>query len=177
MAHRTFHLDQAAVNALLAAYQATSDGAYRTRLQAVRLYGLGYSPASISEITGAPRSSLMLWCRTYRQGGIAALDDKRTGGNSRKLTAEQIAEIGRTLRLYSPRSRFGPQTATSDGLAWTVDDLERLIREEYGVEYQSIVSYYTVFKRCGYCYHQPSKTFRSRNEVAVVEFETQLEKN
>lgn len=177
MRKRTFHLDSAAASALLAAYQATKDGAYRTRLQAVRLYGLGYSPAAIATITGAPRSSLMSWCRTYRDGGIAALDDKRVGGNSRKLTPEQIAEIARSLRLYTPRSRFGPDAATSEGLAWTVDDLERLIVDDYGVRFQSIVSYYTVFKRCGYSYHQPSRTFRSRNESAVVEFEAQLEKN
>ena len=177
MAQRTFHLDEAAANALLAAYQATNNGAYRTRLQAVRLYGLGYSPTSINEITGAQRSSVMVWCRTYRQGGIAALDDKRSGGNSRKLTATQIAEIGRTLRHYTPRSRFGPKAATLDGLAWSVDDLKQLILEDYGVSYQSIVSYYSVFKRCGYSYHQPSKTFRSRNQAAVVEWETQLEKN
>lgn len=42
MAQRIFQLDEAAANGLLAAYQATNDGAYRTRLQAVRLYGLGH---------------------------------------------------------------------------------------------------------------------------------------
>jgi transposase len=177
MAQRTFHLDEVAANALLAAYQATNDGAYRTRLQAVRLYGLGYTPVAIAEITGAPRSSLMLWCRTYRQGGLSALDDKRVGGNSRKLNAAQIDALGRTLRRYTPRSRFGPQAATQDSLAWTVADLKRLVADDYDVSYQSVVSYYTLFKRCNFSYHQPSATFRSRNEAAVVEWETQLEKN
>ena len=41
MAHRKFDLTDEAARALMAAYQATDDGAYRTRLQAVRLYGLG----------------------------------------------------------------------------------------------------------------------------------------
>ena len=177
MAQRTFQLDEAAANALLAAHQATNDGAYRTRLQAVRLYGLGYTPAAIAEITGSPRSSLMVWCRTYRQGGLSALEDKRVGGNSRKLTAAQVDQISQTLRLYTPRSRFGPQTATQDGLAWTVADLKQLVADDYGVSYQSIVSYYTLFKRCDFSYHQPSATFRSRNEAAVLEWETQLEKN
>lgn len=81
MAQRTFHLDEAAANALLAAYQATYEGAYRTRLPAVRLYGLGHTPAAIADITGSPRSSLTVWCRIYRQGGLSALDDKRVGGN------------------------------------------------------------------------------------------------
>lgn len=177
MGKRLFSINEAEANALLAAYRTTNDGAYRTRLQAVRLYGLGYTAVQVSEITGSPRSTLLDWCRTYQQGGIAALDDHRQGGNSRKLSALQIAEIGRTLRLYTPRSRFGPEAATHDGVAWTVADLERLVRDDYQVEYHSVVSYYTLFARVGYSYHQPSASFRSRNEAAVVEWETQLEKN
>lgn len=177
MTHRTFQLSAAAATALHAAYQATTDGPYRTRLQAVRLYGMGYAVTTITEITGAPRSSLMLWCRTYRTGGIPALADQRAGGNSRKLTPVQIADVQRTLRLYTPRSRFGPGAATPDGTAWTVTDLKRLLTEDYGVTYQSIVSYYTLFQRCGYSYHQPTAAFRSRNEAAVVAWEAMIEKN
>lgn len=177
MAHRKFqHTDEAA-RALLAAYQATDDGAYRTRLQAVRLYGLGYTPAQITDITACPRSTLMLWCRTYRQGGIAALADHRTGGNSAKLTPDQVADLRRKLCLYTPRSLFGPAAATPDGQAWTVADLRRAIQQWYGVTYQSVVSYYTLFDRCDYSFHQPTKVFKPRNQAAVIEFETQIEKN
>lgn len=79
MTYRQFKLTDEATSALVAAYHATNDGPYRTRLQAVRLYGLGYTTAHITEITGCARSSLMEWCRVYRQGGIAALDDHRIG--------------------------------------------------------------------------------------------------
>ena len=140
MRQRSFHLTDEAGRALLAAYQATDTGAYRTRLQAVRLYGLGYSPAQITDITGCPRSTLLLWCRLYRQGGIAALTDHRAGGNSAKLSREQVADLSRKLRLYTPRSLFGPDAATSDGLAWTLDDLRRAVQEWYGMTYQSVVS-------------------------------------
>lgn len=177
MAHRKFRLTEEAARALLAAEQATDDGAYRTRLQAVRLYGLGYTPAQITEITSCPRSTLMLWCRTYRQGGIAALADHRAGGNSAKLTPDQVADLRGKLRLYTPRSLFGPDAATTDGHAWTVADLRRVVQEWYGVTYQSVVSYYTLFARCDYSFHQPTKVFKSRNEAAVMEFETLLEKN
>lgn len=177
MGKRTFYLSESEANALLAAYQATNDGPYRTRLLSVRLYGIGYTAAKVSEIIGSPRSTLMDWCQTYQRGGITALDDHRQGGNSRKLTLAQIAEIGRTLRLYTPRSRFGPLAATPDGLAWTLADLKQLVANEYQVSYQSDVSYYTLFARVGFSYHQPSTSFRSRNELAVVEWEAALEKN
>ena len=177
MAHRKFQLTDEAVRALLAAEQATNDGAYRTRLQAVRLYGLGYTPAQITEITGRARSTLMVWCRTYRQGAIATLADHRAGGNSAKLRPDQVAALSRKLRLYTPRSLFGPDAATKDGQAWTVADLRRAVQFWYGVTYQSVVSYYTLFARCNYSYHQPTKVFKSRNEAALIEFETLLEKN
>ena len=177
MAHRSFQLSEEAAKALQAAYHATNDGPYRTRLQAVRLYGLGYPVAAITEICGCPRSTLMMWCQTYREGGIAALDDQRVGGNSAKLTPSQVSDLSSKLRLYTPRSLFGPDAASNDGQCWTVVDLERAVQFWYGVSYQSVVSYYNLFARCAFSYHQPCKVYKSRNEAAVMEFETQLEKN
>jgi hypothetical protein len=53
------NLSDAAAHALLAAYHTARDGAQRTRLQLVRLHGIGYSVAQIVEITDCARSSLM----------------------------------------------------------------------------------------------------------------------
>jgi hypothetical protein len=63
MARRKFQLTDAEQNALLGAFQASRDGPTRTRYQAVRLYGLGYSVTEIMHITACSRSSLMGWCR------------------------------------------------------------------------------------------------------------------
>ncbi len=177
MAHRTFQLTDEAANALMAAYHRTKDGLQRTRVQAVRLYGLGYAVTEIQTITGCARSSLMEWCRAYLEHGLAGLDDHRRGGNSAKLSCDQVADLGRKLHQYTPRSLFGPDAATPDGQAWTVADLRHAVVHWYGVTYQSAVSYATLFDRCGFSYHRPTKVFKSRNERAVLEFETQLEKN
>jgi transposase len=177
MRQRTFQLSDEAARALLAVERATDDAAYRTRLQAVRLYGLGYTSAQITDITGCPRSTLMLWCRLYRSGGSAALSDHRAGGTSAKLSREQIADLSSKLRRSTPRSLLGPDAATTDGQAWTVAALRRAVQQWYGVTYQSVVSYYTLFDRCNYSFHQPTEVFKSRNEAAVMEFETLLEKN
>lgn len=177
MRHRTFELTDAAAGSLLAAYHSTRDGAHRTRLQAVRLYGLGYRVPQIVEITGCARSSLMEWCAAYRAGGIEALADHRRGGNSAKLTQEQVADLSGKLRLYTPRSLFGPQAASTDGQAWTLDDLRRAVEYWYAVSYTSTSSYYSLFARCGFSFHRPAQVFKSRNEAAVAEFEAQIEKN
>lgn len=177
MTHRIFTLSDTAASALLAAYHASRAGAHRTRLQAVRLYGIGYSVPQISEITGCARSSLMEWCAAYREHGIAALADHRRGGNSAKLTGAQVAELSSKLRQYTPRSLFGPQAATQDGQAWTLDDLRRAISEWFGITYASATSYYTLFARCGFSYHRPAQVFKSRNEATVAVFEAEIEKN
>jgi transposase len=177
MTHRSFELTNAAARTLLAAYHNARDGAHRTRLQAVRLYGIGYQVSQIVEITGCARSSLMEWCAAYGANGIAGLADHRRGGNSAKLSPGQIADLSGKLRLYSPRSLFGPQAATPDGLAWTVADLRCAVQEWYSVRYASPTSYTTLFARCGFSYHRPAQVFKSRKEVAVADFEAQIEKN
>jgi transposase len=70
----------------------------------------------------------MVWCQTYRDGGIAALDDQRAGGNSTKLSREQIADLSSKLRLYTPRSLFSSDTATPDGQAWSVSYLQYAVQ-------------------------------------------------
>jgi transposase len=101
----------------MAAYHQAKDGLHRTRLQTVRLYGLGYTVTEIQTITGCAQSSLMEWCRAYVTHGVAGLDDHRRGGNSAKLTHQQIANLEGKLHQYTPRSLFGLDTATSDGQA------------------------------------------------------------
>ena len=51
--------------------------------------------------------------------------DQRCGGNSAKLTRDQIADLSSKMRMYTPCWLFGPDTATADGLNWTVADLQR----------------------------------------------------
>ncbi len=177
MAHRTFQLTEGAANHLMAAYHTTRDGLHRTRLQAVRLYGLGYRVADIETITGCARSSLMEWCRAYLERGVAGLADQRVGGHRAKLTPEQLADLTIKLHPYTPRSLLGPATATAAGQAWTVPDLQQAVQFWYGVTYRSVTSYDSLFDRCGFSYHRPTKVFKSRSERAVLEFETQLEKN
>src|SRR3712207_5249553 len=89
MATRTFSLTDAQAAALGRPYDRTTDGPTRIRYQAWRLYGSGYPVAQIAEITGCRRTSLMDWCRLYRDLGVAALVDGRVGGNRATLTPEQ----------------------------------------------------------------------------------------
>ena len=72
---------------------------------------------------------------------------------------------------------FGATAATADGQFWTVEDLHRAVERWYGVSYRSRTSYHRLLDLCGFSYQRPTKTYKSRSEAKVSEFEIQLEKN
>ncbi len=176
MAKRKFKLTHEQVNELKAAYQRCRDGQTKIRYQAVRLYGTGYPVTDIEEITGCSRSSLMEWCRAYRQYGVAGLVDQRQGGNRAKLSPLELEQLQQCLESYSPGQLFGAENCYGDGQFWTVPDLARYVKQQYGVIYQSQTSYRTLFDRCQFSWQRPGSHYRSRNELAVLDFEQQLEK-
>ena len=176
MAKRKFRLIAAERKELLQAYRVCQDAGTRTRYQAVRLYGEGYPEQEIEQITGCSRTSLMEWCRAYRADHSQGLIDKRVGGNRAKLSKLQIEELQQMLHQYTPKERLGPKASTADGQFWTVADLALVVRERYGVEYQSRTSYSSLLRLCGFSYQKTEKIFKSRSQTKVADFEEQLEK-
>jgi transposase len=177
MAKRKFALTETERKELLQAYRVCKDAATRTRYQAVRLYGEGYPEKEIEQITGCSRTSLMEWCRAYRADHSQGLVDKRVGGNRAKLSKLQIEELQHMLHQYTSEERLGLKASTADGQFWTVEDLVLVVRERYGVEYQSRTSYSSLLRLCGFSYQKTEKIFKSRSQTKVAEFEDQLEKN
>ena len=178
MANRNFILPDDEVQELRTAYAACTDGAERTRLQAVRLYGTGRAVADILEITQCSRRSLARWCQDYRCRGRASLLDHRNGGNRALLTAAQAADIQHKLHQYTPHDIFGAaHQSAGDGQYWSVTDMRRVVNRWTGVAYQQDSSYRNLLKRCGFSYQRTERHYRSRKEVAVVAFQEQVEKN
>ena len=177
MAKRKFTLTAEEQKELLRAYRTCKEAGTRTRYQAVRLYGEGYTEAEIEQITGCSRTSLMEWCRAYRADPLQGLVDQRVGGNRAKLSQLQIEEIQQMLHQYTPQERLGSRASTSDGQFWTAEDLALVVREQYGVEYRSRTSYSRLLHLCGFSYQKTEKVFKSRSTMKVADFEEQLEKN
>lgn len=175
---RQFQLTEHQQQTLMDAFEKSSDGPTRTRLQAVRLYGRGYSVEAITEITGCPRRTLLRWCQQYRLEGTNGLTDKRLGGNRAFLSHEQLDDICQKLHQYRPIDVLGAaDVATASGQHWTIPDLKHALQRWYGVVYQSISSYRVLFKRCGFSYQRTARVFRSKSATQVADFEEQLEKN
>lgn len=176
MNKRKFKLTQAEVNELKGAYQHCQAGQTKIRYQAVRLYGTGYKVKEIEEISGCSRPSLMEWCRAYRQYGIAGLVDQRQGGNRAKLKAVEIEQLQQRLEDYSPAQLLGQANCYGNGQFWNVPDLAKLIKRDYQIEFKSDTSYRNLFKRCNFSCQRPGSQYWNRKELAVLEFEQQLEK-
>ncbi len=177
MARRRFVLDEYRQNELVGAHAQCKDGPARTRLLAVRLYGIGYPVSQIMEITGCSRASLIEWCQKYKGRGINGLMDHRLGGNRARLKQEEIDETRRVLHEYTPRGLLGLETTTPDGQFWTVQDLARVVEKRFGVTYRSVNSYYRLFRLCGFTPQRPARQYRSRREPEVAAFGAALEAN
>jgi transposase len=176
MRTRAFCLTEEQANELHAAYLQCRDADTKTRYQAVRLYGLGYAVAQIKDICGCSTTSLMEWCRAYREHDLSALVDHRLGGNRARLKPEQIEAIQNQLHTYTPAQLLGRQDCVRDGEFWTIADLATLLKRDYQVTFQSPTSYRTLLHRCDFSCQRPAKQYKSHSDLKVMDFEEALEK-
>jgi len=177
MRRRTFKLNESEAQALQGAYVNCADGATRTRYQAVRLYGIGYGVEEILLICSCSLRSLLAWCQRYRNEGISGLCDHRVGGNRSRLLALEVEALGQLLHRYTPTQLLGTDHRHGDGTHWTIPDVQQVVEHRYGVRYKSLTSYRTLLARCDFSYQRATKQYKSRNELNVMDFEEQLEKN
>jgi len=177
MAKREFKLTEQQRIELIRAYDQTTAADVQRRIQAVRLYGEGWSVRAIRDITGSSERSLRRWCAWYEQGGLERLEDQRAGGNNAKLTSEQRAEVIERVKMYRPDQLLPAEVRISRGEFWTVSDLQIGLQRWYGVTWRSATSYRTVLHESRLSVQQVENTYRSRpSDLAVAEFEAQLEK-
>ena len=176
MPRQRFEITEEQEKALQRAYRESKDAATRTRYQAVQLYVQRYPVPEICRITGCNRTSLMEWCRKYRAQGAAGLRDHRGGRQRAKLTERQIEDLRERLYAYTPHDLFGPETQTSSGQHWTVEDLAQAVKQWYEVSWQSRTSYHTLLALCGLTYQRTEKVYKSRREGTVSAFVAEVEK-
>jgi transposase len=177
MAKRKFQLNAEQNQELQAAYHQSRDAGEKMRYQAVRLYGNNYAVEEVIEITGCSRRRLLAWSRAYQRDGIGGLIDRRVGGNSAKLSAEQLEALHRQVHLYRPNQLLRTDEYSGNGEYWGVCDLASLLKRDYQVVYRSATSYRNLLRQCEFSRQRPAQQYKSRNEGKVATFEEELEKN
>jgi len=177
MANRRFQLTENEIAVLRQAEQQTRDVHELRRLQAVRLYGSGVSTAYIAEVVGCGTCSPRQWAIVYRQRGVEGLHSHWQGGNAKKLTAQQRADLAARLEQYSPDQVLAADVRSERGTFWSVSDLRLVVQQWYGVSYRSDASYRTLLQASGLSYQKVERVYRSQpSAVHLAEFEHELEK-
>jgi transposase len=130
----------------------------RRRRRAVQLVEAGESPAAVARILGVTTSSLHRWRRMARNSeGLGA---RPVSGAKRRLTDSQLSQLESLLR----------QGATAHGYPnqlWTSARVAQLIRQHFGVEYQSDYVRQLLRQRLHWTSHKPQKRAIQRNDEEI----------
>jgi transposase len=177
MARRTFDLSEQDRGELRRAYDGTRDTRYQQRVQAVRLYGEGWTVSDIQSLVGCSERSLLRWCERYRQHGLVGLVSGWRGGNNARLKPSQRTELLAKVQQYQPDQLLPAEVRVSRGTFWTVSDLRIGVQRWYGVTWRSDNSYRTLLAQAGLSLQRTENTYRSRpDELTIADFEAKLEK-
>ena len=141
----------------------TPEAQEQLRMQAVRLRKQGMTYKKISEITGANRNSVSVWCRQYKAEGVSAIKSKRRGiktGMNRTLSPDQEADIQRCIIDKTP-----DQLKLAFAL-WTRHAVGELIRTRFGITMPvRTIGHY--LKRWGFTPQKPLKRAYEQRPEAV----------
>jgi len=165
------NLPQEQVDALGAAYKQAKKGREKERLHALWLLARGYKRREVQEIVGVSKQSLGSWVTTYGKQGIDGMKEKPQPGNHHKLTKEQKETIKELITTKTP------EEAGLEGKFWDTEQLKKLVRKKFEIQYTSYSSYYELFKFCGFTYHKPDKVNKKQTLSSKEAFEEKLKKD
>ncbi len=112
------------------------------RLLAIRDLMLKRRRKWVCEQYGISRENLRHWVEWYNDYGIDGLEDAERCGRPTRLTKAQKEALKARVSV--------PPNLETDGIGrWRAEDVQRLIKQEYGVEYKSLTSIYDLL-------HNPS---------------------
>lgn len=96
------------------------------RMLAIALVLEGVDRRTAAENCGMDRQTLRDWVHRYNTEGLEGLSDRRSAGPAPRLSPDQKAELARMVRE-------GPDPAVDGVVRWRRVDLQRKIKERFGV--------------------------------------------
>ncbi len=177
MNNREFRLSEAEQGVLRQREGETSDVRELKRLQAVRLYGSGEAMSAVENVVGSSRRTIQRWVEAYQERGVDGLRPHWQGGNAKKLSDAQRAEVVQRLQGYQPDQLLSGEVRVSQGSFWTVSDVQVAVKAWYGVEYRTYDSCRALLYEANFSYQRTEGVYRSRpSQATVAQFEEALEK-
>ena len=103
------------------------DGDQACRLVALALVLEGASRTAAARAGGMDRQTLRDWVIRYNEAGVEGLRDRPRSGRRPRLSAGQLAELGRLVEA-------GPDVAVHGVVRWRCVDLQAQIKARFDVE-------------------------------------------
>lgn len=103
------------------------DASAARRMLALALLLEGKSRTEAAETCGMDRQTLRDWVHRYNAEGLAGLCDRKPPGRTGLLSAQQKVEIAALVEK-------GPDPKTDGVVRWRRVDLQRVIKERFGVD-------------------------------------------
>src|SRR5215212_4324129 len=136
------------------------DPRVRRRAQAVLMLAQGASVLGVARRFRTAPHRVRVWRAWFLEGGRDRLADDRRTGRPPKLGPADLTFLDEALQ-------HGPQACGRPVTAWSIRDLQELLRHERRVE----VSVYTVYRTVrglGYRYRRPRHDLKHRQDAEAV---------
>lgn len=141
------------------------------RVQSVLLKKKGYPLKEIVAITGKAQVTIQGWITDYHQHGIEGLrTKKRETPPHATLTKSQKDRIKELITGHTP-SEYG-----YSGDFWSVPVLQRLVKDQYHVEYETAKAYRDLLHHCGFSYQKAEFVDRRKDNQSQGHFKKRFEK-
>lgn len=141
------------------------------RVHAVFLKKKGYSLKKIIDITGKSLVAIQGWITDYNKRGVEGLlTQKRAVAPRAKLTNREKDHIKQVITDHKPPDKG------YTGDFWSVPTVKRLVKDEYGVTYETAKAYRDLLHYCGFSYQKAEFVDRRKNSESPGHFKKQFEK-
>lgn len=121
----------------------SEDSRYDHRLHALVLVARGMSAPEVAKHFGDSRTSVWGWIRRFEEKGFGGLMDELRSGRPKRLSDEDLEEIGQALRSSPP-----------DGGLWDGKTLSAYILKKYSI-HLGVRQCQRLFKKLGFRFRKP----------------------
>lgn len=137
------------------------------RYQAVKLVLEGFQIKEVARMTNRDPHTIGNYVKSYKKGGIEALQPKKQSGRPKRLTQAQEEELREIVAFKTPEEVGFPARAN-----WTLSLTSQLIARKWGFTY-SLKGTANILHRLGLSCTRPTYTLKKADPKKQESFKTE----
>lgn len=139
------------------------------RIFAIRDILLGEKRSTVCERYGIRRENLRHWVVRYNACGVEGLRDEVRSGRPKLLAKDKLTSFKKRVEMQPDIKRDGY-------VRWRAVDIQKVLREEYGVIYTSLYGVRRLCKSLGLSYITARPTHPKHDAKAIEDFKKNSQK-